>query len=333
MPLFPKCNVDRDTLASITLQHWQVQLGELLRASQNQTFLAKSLSDSNLSFIVRATPDPESKKTRSVQVEFAFLEYLKEHHLPVCPAVPSKLTGERVVKVGDLLVSVFTFAVGSPVDFCKWEWMAKVQVVGVGRWLGKMHMLSKQFTKEHSDVFNNARDWTDLHDRILQGVPISQEDLNTIGNSDYFGLIHGDVHVGNYFWDDSVSMPCLYDWDQVQRCWFLYDVAQPIWSVMMLEGAGSPFASTPEQKVSVPQANSAQYTEWLIEGYEQEFTCGKVDRLALARMVDLRRQLYTRFCQKALQDKEVEWDSAMGKFCRCLLRWLDPDKLNTLTPK
>lgn len=140
-------------------------------------------------------------------------------------------------------------------------------------------------------------------------------DENTSSDLSFFGIIHGDVNPSNFHWDAVRDCVCMFDWDQLQRCWFLYDVAQPIWGVVMLAGAGSPADRKP-----VPQADVELYTNWLLEGYEAAGS-GKVDRAALQRMVDLRRELYSRFCRRAVL--ELDPDSFMGQFCRYIVQWLD----------
>lgn len=69
------------------------------------------------------------------------------------------------------------------------------------------------------------------------------------------------------------------------------------------------------------EANVSAYTTWLLEGYEEGGA--KVDREALQRMVELRRQLYKRFCKRAVI--ELSPDSPIVKFCEYMNSWLDKE--------
>ena len=61
-------------------------------------------------------------------------------------------------------------------------------------------------------------------------------------------------------------------------------------------------------------SNSKLYTTWLLEGYESDGDCVVVDREALQRMVMIRRELYRRFCRRAVL--ELPADHPMANFCK-----------------
>lgn len=99
----------------------------------------------------------------------------------------------------------------------------------------------------------------------------------------------------------------MFDWDQLQRSWFPYDLVSSIWTVVTLERAGSPIDQS-----KVPQANSELYTTWLLEGYESDGEGGAVDRAALQRILMIRRELYRRFCGRVVL--ELPTDHPMAGF-------------------
>ena len=114
-------------------------------------------------------------------------------------------------------------------------------------------------------------------------------------------------------------MPCMFDWDQLQRCWFLYDLSAPIWGVMSLERYGSPI-----DRSSVPQANSELYLAWILEGYQSDESGFVVDRAALQRMILIRRELYNRFCRRAIL--EIPADHPMASFCKSVVDAFDKEE-------
>lgn len=313
--LFETIPVDEEEIRAIVLDYWTVKLGNCIKSSQNHTYLAYGESE-NDRFVVRVTPDPEQSRSSSVRVELALLDYLRKNNLPVCCAIASKKTGEKLVRIGTLIITLFEFATGEPVVLTEWRFLTdKAMVTGLGKWLGQFHVLTRQFAKENPDLVANAREWTELHDGVLAAIPVSDVDQKLRSDPSRYGLIHGDVNMSNFYWNTALGLPCMFDWDQAQRAWFEYDISSPIWTVVMLHGAGSPIDHSP-----VPQANVEEYTNRILEGYE-EIVGYKVDREMLARMIEIRRQFYRRFCLRAVQ--ELPADHPMGLFCKYIVDWLD----------
>jgi len=217
----------------------------------------------------------------------------------------------------DNILCVFTYATGEEVVYQDWKWLNKEIVVGVGKWFGLLHQHSKAFSKEHPDLAAKARHWKTLHDSILAEVVTDKQDDAIVGDAQHYGVIHGDVNPSNYFWDASLGMPFMFDWDQMQSCWFLYDLSAPIWGVYVLEKKGN--NGTP-----VPTASVENYTNWLLEGYEP-IIGSKVDRDALKRMIAIRRELYLRFCTRAVGEIEDK-TSPMAVFCQSMVDFFsDPN--------
>lgn len=321
MPLFETIPIDIDQVRQLARDHWGVDVGECLKTSQNHTFLANKGTTER--FVLRVTPDPENKRFDSTELEVALLAYLHENKLPVCRAIQSSVTSTAVVRSSSLVICLFTFATGEPVVFTDWTWMTNRDiVVGLGRWLARLHKLTRHFVQEQPTLAARARHWTTLHDGVLAGVQVDERDNRTVSDPAYFGIIHGDVNPSNYYWDPTVGMPCMFDWDQLQRSWFLYDLSAPIWGIVMLERAGSPIDQS-----SVPQANSELYMTWLLEGYESDGDGVVVDRAALQRMVMIRRELYRRFCRLALLELPAE--HPMARFCKFITDFFDKEENET----
>eukprot|EP01133_Synstelium_polycarpum_P015044 gene15044-17798_t len=311
--------VDKEKLTLAAKEHWNVDLGACVKASQNHTFLTTRGEEK---YVLRVTPDPENKRLESTELEVDLLEYLHDNKLPVCPPIRSSVTNKSVVQHDAMILCLFTFATGDPVVYTDWKWMQRDIVVGLGRWFGLLHKLTRQYAADRPEMASRARLWTTLHDGILATVPVDTRDIETASNPMHFTVIHGDVNPSNYFWDASLGMPSMFDWDQLQKSWLLYDLSAPIWGVVSLERAGSPIDRSP-----CPQANSTQYTQWLLEGYEP--TLGEtVDRDALQRMVLIRRQLYIRFCRAAIH--ELPPDHGMQSFCKFMVDFFEKEEADEL---
>ncbi|CAF2088569.1 unnamed protein product [Rotaria magnacalcarata] len=318
MPLFETIPVDVEQVRQLARDHWGVEVGECIKTSQNHTFLANKATTER--FVLRVTPDPENKRFDCTELEVALLEYLHENKLSVCTAVKSSVTASAIVRIDSLILCLFTFATGEPVVFTDWIWMTNREiVVGLGCWLARLHKLTRRFCQEQPALAARARHWTTLHEGVLSGVEVDERDSKTAADPFYFGVIHGDVNPSNYYWDSTLGMPCMFDWDQLQQSWFLYDLSAPIFGVISLERYGSPI-----DRSIVPQANSKLYTTWLLEGYESEEGVVAVDRDALQRMVLIRRELYKRFCRKALLELPAE--HPMAQFCQFVTDSFDKEE-------
>ncbi len=316
MPLFQTIPIDIEQVRQLARDHWNVEVGDSLKVSQNHTFLANKGTTER--FVLRVTPDPDNNRFDSTELEVALLEYLHDNKLPVCQPVKSSVTSSAAVRSGSLILCLFTFATGEPVVFTDWTWMTnREMVVGLGRWFACLHKLTRRFVQEQPALAARARHWTTLHDGVLAEVPVDERDTKTASDPAHFGLIHGDVNPSNYYWDSTITMPCMFDWDQLQQSWFLYDLSASIWCVVMLHRAGSPIDRSP-----VPQANSELFTTWLLEGYESDGE-GVVDRAALHRMVMIRRELYVRFCRRAVL--ELPPEHPMADFCQFMVNFFEKE--------
>jgi hypothetical protein len=59
MPLFEKSiAINRDEISKIVAEKWDIELGAIIKASQNHTFLATKKANQEEKVIVRVTPDP-----------------------------------------------------------------------------------------------------------------------------------------------------------------------------------------------------------------------------------------------------------------------------------
>ncbi|EGC32666.1 hypothetical protein DICPUDRAFT_155334 [Dictyostelium purpureum] len=302
MPLFETIKIDKEKIKNIVKDNWDLDLGDCIKESQNHTFSAERGNDK---FIVRVTPDPKKQRIECTELETSLLQYLS-NDISVCPSVENK-DGKLMLVVDDLIICVFKYAKGDPVNYVEWKWLNKNVVNDLGTWFGKLHKLTRQFSKEYPEISSKARHWTTLHDSILKDVPVDERDNQTSKDPNKFTIIHGDVNPSNYFWSESEGI-CMFDWDQTQLSWLLYDLSAPIFGVWVLEKKGSPI----DGKI-LPEFNSQQYTDYLLETYEPIFG-EKVCRESLSRMVDIRKQLYVRFCRAAIH--ELEESSPMYKFCK-----------------
>jgi uncharacterized protein (DUF2252 family) len=157
--------------------------------------------------------------------------------------------------------------------------------------------------------------WDDVHDGILRG----SEPPPLPDSPDHFGVIHGDLNPSNFHLirvegESGVEID-VFDFDQCQVGWFLYDMSQPIFAVQMACHAGMPLSGDKVEGLDVDM-----FTEWLLEGYG-----GEVDRQGLTACVALRRSLYERFCRRAKAEGDLP--AGMAAFIDWVVAAFDEKRL------
>ncbi len=166
--------------------------------------------------------------------ELDWVNYLAENGVKVARALPSA-HGNLIEQVADgeerFFGVAFEMAPGSQVEPPEWN---KELFVTLGQTIGKMHRLTKAY--ESSSGISPRFHWHE--DRYMRDgisfVPASEpvvaqrwrevmsqmRALPTDAQS--YGIIHTDVHRGNFHWHDNAIY--LFDTDDCCRHWFMFDI-------------------------------------------------------------------------------------------------------------
>lgn len=139
----------------------------------------------------------------------------------------------------------------------------------LGKITGKFHKASKKFKKE----LNNRISWTDNYYLKNSKEFIPTEEVDKINafemqieevkkvpkNQSNFGLIHGDINVGNFFVSgDKIT---LFDFDECQNSWFIEDIAiQLFYTVYVFND------DTKEERDLI----ATKFMQNFLEGYNKE---------------------------------------------------------------
>lgn len=327
MWLFETFEVSKSRVADTVEKLWNLRLGELIKASQNHTFHAVNIL-SGFKCVVRVTLDPSKTKYQRICDELTFVKYLSETGLNhVCaPIPPSHSSMDRTDSDNadvslchvndDLIFAVFAWANGEPLDFMSFRWMLDKHVVTAwGRFFAELHNASRLFTIQNPEISSRIQRWDQIHDGVLRDVELHLEDSSVIGNPMHYGILHGDLNCSNCFFVNELDSLSVFDWDQVQQGLFMWDVAQALFTVVMLAEAGLPVAGD-----HVSQACPEAYEAMLISGYESIAGIGAIDRARLTRMVNLRKTFYSKFCHRAVLEGDVPDD--MKGFIDYITKWL-----------
>lgn len=103
-----------------------------------------------------------------------------------------------------------------------------------------------------------------------------------MNNPQYYGIVHGDLNITNFFYDRERDCLSVFDTEQVHRGFYEWDLAQAIFQIIIIKEAGRPISGE-----VVPGVNVEKYQENILKGYES--VGGIVDLERLKRMVDMKR--------------------------------------------
>ena len=87
--------------------------------------------------------------------------------------------------------------------------------------------------------------WDEVHCGTLKGTKIHPEDLAVMNDPEHYGVLHGDLNTSNIFYVDDGDYLSAYDTDQVQVGFYLFDIAQACFTIVMVEDGGMPISGTP----------------------------------------------------------------------------------------
>jgi len=228
----------------------------------------------------RRTPD-------LIRAELDWTQYLLDHGVSVSRAIPS-INGEllevidgRTVEALDddyFLVYAAEKATGKHTERVDWteplirEW---------GRMIGRMNALAKSFIP--ATPSRKRFGWYEDHSpRIEKHIPPSQPHViekiqNLLAHmrtwpvdDDSFGIIHADVHHGNFLSEE--GRLTVFDFDDCHYCWFGFDIMIPLFYVMRDHEVDS---------------NDIEYARWFLdnflEGYRRE---NSIDGVWIKRIPD-----------------------------------------------
>jgi Ser/Thr protein kinase RdoA (MazF antagonist) len=206
-----------------------------------------------------------------IEGEIDWINFLADAGVPAARAVPS-LSGRLAETIPDasggyFTVSAFEKAPGGPPKRADWD---AGLLVEVGRLLGRMHTLAKSY-QPGQERYRRPHWDNDLEESAARYLPAGEERVIARWNEvlaglralprdpESYGLIHQDVHGGNFFLDGGKIT--LFDFGDCCYAWFVYDLA------MALFYALPHHCDSPEQSAFARQA-----LEQLWSGYCQENT-------------------------------------------------------------
>ncbi|WP_342007447.1 phosphotransferase enzyme family protein [Bacillus sp. YBsi01] len=174
--------------------------------------------------------------------EMEWLHHLTKGGLSAAKPIPS-LNGRDVEKVPDgkggaFLLRVYEKAPGHKVEESDWNGTLFYEL---GKYTGNMHRLTKSYRL--SDPKYKRQEWDEEEQlKLRKYVPADQhlvferadalmEELRKLPkNPESYGLVHADLHHGNFNWDNGKITA--FDFDDIGYNWFVNDISILLYNML-----------------------------------------------------------------------------------------------------
>ncbi|KYD00500.1 phosphotransferase enzyme family protein [Bacillus atrophaeus] len=174
--------------------------------------------------------------------EMEWLHYLAKGGLSVAKPIPS-LDGKDVEEVPDgtggaFLLRAYEKAPGHKVEEADWNGELFYQL---GTYTGEMHRLTKSY--QVSNPAYKRQEWDEEEqlklrkyvpqdqNRIFEQADALMEKLRQLPKDpDHYGLVHADLHHGNFNWDNGKITT--FDFDDIGYNWFVNDISILLYNIL-----------------------------------------------------------------------------------------------------
>jgi len=306
-----------------------------LKTSQNFTYRLED--EGGWKGILRVSPTVHATR-EEIEAELAFLRYLKQEAVSVCEP---QISGILKLSSGgqSYLATLYRMASGKELTMGNMDWWGRDEglVERWGAWLGRFHNTSLSFAKAHPEYADRRPAWYEVHQRLLaRGLEIYRIHNKEKARAEYaqlmdwlgglpeddqtYGLLHGDLNISNLFSEDKTFH--VFDWDQCQRGWYVYDLAVVLKMVLFLS-------------VMIPNSTVVyrDFEAALLRGYASQRPLARDQFDWIPRFISVRIHFYNLFCILALHEKEEHSDIVLPDFFPSLAaRVEEAIKSGKLTP-
>lgn len=192
-------------------------------------------------YILRISHTGLRRSMKQLLAEMDYINYMADNGVPAARAVPSPQG--NMIETADsnplFAGALFEKAKGHPP---KREFWQPDNIQRYGETVGRMHRLTKSYQAPGPDC-RRPDGMEDLEGFAEKFLPSSDKEvidewnrmldyLRTLPKGkDEYGLIHQDLHGGNFFVDDAGNMT-IFDFDDSQYFWFTHDIAMCLFYVV-----------------------------------------------------------------------------------------------------
>ena len=200
-------------------------------------------------YVLRVTPPNEEIDLPATRAILSWMRFLAEGGAAVATPVHSQNDAliEPVVQAGQTYIAVaFEKAPGIRGEELTFDQWTDALFTRLGQTAGRMHALAKGYTP--SNVALRRPDWDVAGNCFhpLESLPPSEaiiaekrarvfEYVQTLPKDDNsYGMIHADLHGGNFFVDVATNTITVFDFDDCAYGWYVMDIAMSVFDMLVL---------------------------------------------------------------------------------------------------
>lgn len=174
-----------------------------------ENYIFKAKGKNNEDYVLRLTHSSHRSK-KEVEAELDFLRYVAEHGAKVAGprnSISQNLVEEIVAEDGTFFfASLFTYAKGEQVKGEESPYWGNAYFEAWGKAIGQLHRLTMNYPKtdyrdtweeDESSIVNELED-----EKVKEIAAVLMEEIKALPiERETFGLMHGDIHPGNFHYD------------------------------------------------------------------------------------------------------------------------------------
>lgn len=200
-----------------------------------ENYIFKAKGDNDEDYVLRLTHSSHRSK-KEVEAELDFLRYVAENGAKVAGPLYStfqNLVEEIVAEDGTFFfASLFTYAKGEQVKGEESPYWGEPFFEAWGKAIGQLHRLTMNYRKtDYRDTWEEdessiVNELEDEKVKAIAAVLMGEVKALPIGRGT-FGLLHGDIHPGNFHYDGKELT--IFDFDDATYNYFIHDLAMVLY--------------------------------------------------------------------------------------------------------
>ncbi|HDR4606101.1 MULTISPECIES: phosphotransferase enzyme family protein [Bacillus] len=200
-----------------------------------ENYIFKAKGDCGEDYVLRLTHSSHRSK-KEVEAELDFLRYVAEHGAKVAGPLYSKSQNlVEEIRAEDetfFFASLFTYAKGEQVKGEESPYWGDIYFEAWGKAIGQLHRLTMNYPKtdyrdtweeDESGIVNELED-----DQVKKIAAVLMDEIKALPiERETFGLMHGDIHPGNFHYDGKELT--IFDFDDAAYNYFIHDLAMVLY--------------------------------------------------------------------------------------------------------
>jgi Ser/Thr protein kinase RdoA (MazF antagonist) len=259
-----------DQLLSDAAKSFDISLADLKLIGGFQNFIYQ-YEKNKKNYILRITHSTH-RDQNSVKGELEWVNYLHDNNVSVSKPVLSRL--DNLIEIIELednsyfIVTSFEKAPGEKSYYPQCMNNDSLSEI-CGEITGQIHALSRAYQPTSNET--KRHDWTQNYylKNMSKFIPLNQtnvygrfdqlkEQIKALNKEDNFGLIHGDINVGNFFLDNNTIT--LFDFDECQYSWFVEDIAIQLFYMTYV---------VLDDSINERNKQARQFVKFFLKGYQR----------------------------------------------------------------